>query len=161
MLLHTGTERRVMGTTHHKKAVMQIETVKQWLWLSKEMRFFFIIYFPYHSSRLAPIQTMFHSYHPCGLVVRNSHERPFPKVEYLGPGRWCWVPCPWQARPSEIRSLRTFFLDVDQAPTSFLALARKRSAFEPVLEGDLGGFHFQRNPRSYVLFPRRCLISLV
>lgn len=30
-------------------------------------------------------------------------------MEYLGPGRWCWVPCPWQARPSEIRSLRTFF----------------------------------------------------
>jgi len=41
------------------------------------------------------------------------------------------------------------------------ALARRRSAFEPVLEGDLGGFYYQRNPRSYVLFPRRCLISLV
>ncbi|KAF1874290.1 hypothetical protein Lal_00040773, partial [Lupinus albus] len=62
MLLHSGTERRVMGTTHHKKkAVMQIE----------------------------------------------------------------------RARPSEIRSLRTFFLDMDQAPTSFLALARKRSRSPP------------------------------
>ncbi|OIW01570.1 hypothetical protein TanjilG_09394 [Lupinus angustifolius] len=38
---------------------------------------------------------------------------------------------PWQARPSEIRSLRTFFLDMDQAPTSFLALARKRSRSPP------------------------------
>ncbi|CAL0314983.1 unnamed protein product [Lupinus luteus] len=36
-----------------------------------------------------------------------------------------------KARPSEIRSLRTFFLDMDQAPTSFLALARKRSRSPP------------------------------
>lgn len=37
MLLHTGTERLVMGT-HHTFAVMQIGTVKQWLWLRKEIR---------------------------------------------------------------------------------------------------------------------------